>query len=102
MTLDTASDTSDYTRFQVTSRREILSLLRSLKDRNQLVSLLINGGSDTVITSILEIDDENNLVVADSAPSNMLNERILASKKITFETVLDQIRIVFQVSRIEK
>jgi c-di-GMP-binding flagellar brake protein YcgR len=99
--VNTASEVADFSPYQVHSRREIISLLRALEDRNQLVSLLINSGSEAVVTSILNVDDTNNMVVVDCAPSNALNERILASDNISFETVLDHIRILFFATRIE-
>lgn len=92
--------TSDLDQYRIHSRREIIALLRSIKDRNQLVSLVIGGGYEAVVTSILHIDDANNIVVVDSAPSNLINERILASRKISFETSLDQIRILFATNNI--
>ncbi len=92
----------DLTPYKIHSRREVISLLRSLKDHNQLVSLLIRGGADTIVTSILEIDDAHNLVVIDCAPNNVLNERIVAADKISFETVLEQIRILFSTDQIQQ
>lgn len=100
-TLDNEFGTQDLDQYRVYSRREVLSLLRSIKDRNQLVSLMIGGGYEAVVTSILHIDDANNLIVVDSAPSNSINERILASSKVTFETNLDHIRILFSADEIQ-
>jgi c-di-GMP-binding flagellar brake protein YcgR len=88
-------DTSDDNPFRVSSRREIVSLLNSMMDRNQLLSLMINGGSESVITSILEVDEDSNTLVLDSAPSALLNEHILESRKITFEALYNNIRITF-------
>ena len=102
MTLNTDAGSVDLNSYRVNSRREIISLLRSLKDRNQLVSLLIGGGSDAVVTSVLEVDEASNLVVVDCAPTNSLNQRILASDKISFETVLDQIRILFGTDLVQE
>jgi hypothetical protein len=88
-------DTSDDNPFRVSSRREIVSLLSSMMDRNQLLSLMINGGSESVITSILEVDEDSNTLMLDSAPSALLNEHILESRKIAFEALYNNIRITF-------
>lgn len=96
------SDAMDFSPYQVHSRREIIALLRALQARNQLVSVLINGGSETVVTSILDIDEANNLVIIDCAPSNLLNERLVASDNISFETVLEHIRILFFANQISR
>jgi flagellar brake protein len=100
--LDNDFRTSDLDQYRIFSRREILSLLRSIKNHNQLVSLMISGGSEAIVTSILSIDEANNLLVVDSAPSELLNDHIAVSKKITFETVLEQIRIVFHTDHIDR
>jgi c-di-GMP-binding flagellar brake protein YcgR len=85
----------DYSPYQVHSRREIIALLRSLQEHGQLVSLLINGGSEAVVTSILDVDSVNNVVIVDSAPNKDLNDRIVKSDNVSFETFLDRIRILF-------
>ncbi|EJL84159.1 putative glycosyltransferase [Herbaspirillum sp. CF444] len=88
--------------FRVHSRREIVSLLTSMMERNQLLSLLIKGGSESIITSILDIDDDDDSVVIDAAPSTMLNESILQSNRIGFEAVYNNIRITFNVDKAHK
>lgn len=84
--------------YRVTSRREVIALLRSIGERNQLVRMLINHGNDTVVTSILKIDEGNNTVLLDCAPTAIMNQRILDSEKLSFETVLENIRILFKSS----
>lgn len=85
--------------FRVHSRREIVSLLTSMMERNQLLSLLIKGGSESIITSILDIDEDDDSVVIDAAPSSMLNESILQSNRIGFEALYNNIRITFNVDK---
>ncbi len=101
MTSASDYEAMDFSPYQIHSRREIITLLRTLKERGQLVSLLINGGAETVITSILDIDDTDDTVIVDCAPSNLLNERIINSDNISFESFLDHIRILFFASSIE-
>ena len=86
----------DVVQYQVTSRREILSLLRTMQEKGQLVSMSVHGGSDTVVTSVLYVDDRSNIAVIDRAPSATTNQRIIASDDIQFETVLDSIRVLFR------
>jgi c-di-GMP-binding flagellar brake protein YcgR len=85
----------DVSPYQVHSRREIVSLLRAMQERNQLVSMQADGGADAVVTSILEVDETGGMVVIDRAPANAINQRLLASDNVSFETVLDSIRILF-------
>ncbi|MBG7618408.1 flagellar brake protein [Herbaspirillum sp. AP02] len=90
-------DIEDDSPFRVHSRREIIALLTSMMEKNQLLSLLIKGGSESVITSILEVDADDDSVIIDAAPSAMLNESIVASKRINFEALYNSIRITFAV-----
>ncbi|KAF1047561.1 MAG: Flagellar brake protein YcgR [Herbaspirillum frisingense] len=96
---DEIDDDSPY---RVHSRREIVSLLTSMMKKNQLLSLLIKGGSESVITSILEIDEDDDTLIIDAAPSAMLNENIVASNRINFEALYNSIRITFAVDKASK
>lgn len=101
MTVDIEDDENDLSRYRVHSRREIITLLRAVSNSSQLVRLQANHGKDSVITSMLDVDDAANRVVIDCAPSKLVNDRILASQDIEFETVLENIRILFSASHIE-
>jgi len=101
MTLNTDDDNDALSRYQVRSRREIISLLRTVSERNQLVRMQANNGADSVVTSILEVDDDGDYVIVDCAPSNITNQRVLESDDIKFETMLENIRILFSASHID-
>ena len=94
--------TEDTSPYQVHSRREIISLLRAIHERNQLVSMQADGGADSVVTSILKVDEGSNILVIDRAPSNTVNQRLLASEHVSFETMLDNIRILFSTDQIHE
>ncbi len=95
MTLVSNYENDDLNQFRVTSRREVIALLRSIGERNQLVRMVINQGADTIVTSILHIDETNDTILLDCAPTATMNQRVLESRKLSFETVLDNIRILF-------
>ena len=76
--------------FEVESRREIFSLLRGIGEKNQLIRMLIHGESDVCVTSILDVDDANNLVYLDCSIDQEQNKRILASRRLSFETTLER------------
>src|SRR5450830_668843 len=92
-------DLKDDSPFRVHSRREIVSLLNNMMERNQLLNLLIKGGSESIITSILDVDEADDSVVIDAAPSATLNDNILQSNRIGFEAVYNNIRITFNVDQ---
>jgi len=94
--------TENQSPYQVDSRREIISLLRGLRDSNQLISMLINNGSEVFITSILEVDDTNNIVIIDSASSQLANQRVVEAPRVSFEGLLDKIGIQFSSSGVQR
>jgi c-di-GMP-binding flagellar brake protein YcgR len=96
------SSTQELSPYQVFSRREIIGLLRNIEHHKQLVSMHINRGAEAVVTSILAVDEANNAVIIDSAPHEDINKRVVASDNISFETVLDHIRILFFASNAER
>jgi len=87
--------------FEVESRKEITSLLRGIGEKNQLIRMLIHGEADVCVTSILEVDEPNNAVYLDCSIDREQNKRILASRRLSFETTLDKVRILFAADRIE-
>lgn len=94
--------TENQSPYQVDSRREIIGLLRGLKESKQLISMLINSGSEVFITSILDVDDTENLVIIDSAPGQLANQRIVEAARVSFEGLLDKISIQFSSSNLER
>ncbi|MFZ6755921.1 flagellar brake protein [Undibacterium sp. Ji50W] len=93
--------TENQSPFQVDSRREIVGLLRGLRESKQLISMLINSGSEVFITSILDVDDANNLIIIDSAPGHLANQRIIEAPRVSFEGLLDKISIQFSSDNVE-
>jgi c-di-GMP-binding flagellar brake protein YcgR len=100
MILDT-HDAEGLSRYKIHARREIVSLLRHVGSRNQLVRMQANKGTDSVVTSILGVDEGDASVIIDCAPSQLTNQRVLESSDITFETVLDNIRIFFSAPHVD-
>ena len=81
--------------FEVESRREIIALLRSIGEKNQLIRMLVHGQSDVCVTTILDVDAERDLVILDRPVDTGQSRRMAAADAISFETSLDKIRILF-------
>jgi len=84
--------------YEVESRREIVALLRQISEKKQLVRLLVKGEADVCVTSLLAIDPDDDTLVLDRSIDREQNERILAAPKVTCETSLDKIRILFNLT----
>lgn len=92
----------DLGEYQVTSRREIIALMRNLRASNQLVRMIYSGGAEAVVTSVLAVDEPGGCVVVDAAPGQMQNQRIVDSSNVSFETMLERIRILFYTPQVER
>jgi c-di-GMP-binding flagellar brake protein YcgR len=101
MTFEYDTTAGDMERYTLHSRREIINLLRTVGTRNQLLRMQPEGSGDSVVTSILHVDDDSGTVVIDCAPSRIVNERILESGTVSFETVLDNIRMLFSAAGVQ-
>ncbi len=85
--------------YEVDSRREIIALLRAIGEKTQLIRMLVHGEADVCVTSILDVDPDNNAVYLDCSIDADQNRRILAAKRLAFETSLDKIRILFSADQ---
>jgi c-di-GMP-binding flagellar brake protein YcgR len=83
--------------YEVASRREIVALLRQISEKHQLVRMLVQGEADVCVTSLLQVDPDSNTMILDRSINREQNERIVASKRVSCETSLDKIRILFAV-----
>ncbi len=95
------ADLENWHDFEVESRKEIVNLLRSIGEKNQLIRMLVRGEADVCVTSILDVDAERNAVILDCSVNPEQNARILAAPAISYETTLDKIRILFRSERAE-
>lgn len=86
--------------YQVSSRREIIALLRQICNKNQLVRMLVDGSNDICVTSILGVDEASGSVVLDRSIDAAQNKRIVAADVVPCETTLDKIRILFDAEHI--
>lgn len=88
--------------YRVESRREIIALLRQIGEKHQLVRMLVNGEADVCVTSVLDVDPDEDLLVLDRSIDRAQNRRILEAEKINCETSLDKIRILFTIENLRE
>ncbi|MGI4935737.1 MAG: flagellar brake protein [Janthinobacterium lividum] len=101
MTTSLDTGVEDLGPYRVHSRREITALLRSVAAHNQLVRMVFSEGAESAVTSLLDIDEAANMLVLDVASTDEMNQRILTTTNISFETVLEHIRVLFFAEKIE-
>lgn len=87
--------------YRVRSRREIIFVLNGVRSQRQLVKMSPGGSADAVLTSILAVDESDGSIWFDAAPSKTQNHRLANCDHISFETKLDQIRVLFKTEQAE-
>lgn len=70
--------------FTITFRREILFYLRQLINEGTQVSIVFNEGQDTLLTVLLDVDEEKDTLIFDWGGSEETNRRFLRSEKNYF------------------
>lgn len=83
--------------YEVSSRREIVALLRQIQEKKQLIRMKIKGEADVCVTSILDVDADGGQFVLDRSINREQNERIVNALGVSCETYLDKIRILFSL-----
>ena len=81
--------------FRIYSKADILAILRDIMQRNTLVTVYFDQGNNFILTSILAVDSEKDEMVIDYGIDEKLNQKALSSKRITFVTSQNRIKIEF-------
>jgi c-di-GMP-binding flagellar brake protein YcgR len=70
-------------------------------EKTELVSLYFNRGESFILTSIIDIDPDEDLVFLDLGANEEFNKKILDSEKVIFVTAHDKVKIQFVTNWIE-
>lgn len=81
--------------FTITFRREILFYLRQLINDGDQVSVVFNEGRDTILTVLLEVDEEQGTLILDWGSNEEANQRFLGSERNFFVATPQGIRNQF-------
>lgn len=87
--------TVDKRDFEISSKREILAILHSMRHQNPLLNISIPGTSDAALTSLLSVEDELSSIVLDAVKNKELNQKLLGSQRVKIEGALNSIKIEF-------
>lgn len=71
-------------RFTTNNRREILFYLRQLINDGERISVVFHEGSETVLTVLLDVRDEDNSLIFDWGGSETANRKLLQSERNFF------------------
>lgn len=87
-------------RYTVSSRLEIQSLLRDAQKKNALLRMHVKGRSAAIITTILDIEGDTGSLVVDNSSDEGFNQRIVSADTVSFETLLDKVRVIFSSNQV--
>jgi len=100
---ETASglDASEFERYQVHSRFEIVAILRSLIEHRSLVTVSFGSRDDFIVSALLAVNPDFEELIIDHGADPATNVRLLQAPRLEFSCQLDHIRIMFTALRAE-
>ncbi len=96
------TDIQEHERYLLRSGSEIVRVLNDLKKRPDIITGYFDGGSKYLLTAVLEILPERNLVVFDYGQNEALNRGLLESGRMVGVTRHNNIRIRFSVEGLQR
>lgn len=86
-----------YDPYRIDSVKEIDQLLLELLKKGTLLRMHSGNPHNAVITTLLDIDFEQEMLVIDSAAQQTMNQHLTDRQEAYFEALLDQVTIEFHV-----
>lgn len=86
--------------FTITFRREIVFYLRQLVNDGDRVSVMFDGGRETLLTVLLDVDEEAGQVYFDWGGSETISRKLIDSDRIYFIASPHGVRNQFMTTRV--
>ena len=90
---------SDYL---VKNAKMVFNHFNELVTKKCLISAHFGDRNTSFLTTIIDLDKENNVINLDCAPSEALDKQLLSSSKVLFRTEVDGIKVSFSGKGIKK
>ena len=92
----------DYSKYAVTSRTEIVYILRAMKESGALITIYFNHGRDFLLTSLLDVANDGHTIALDLGSSMEMNRRALESEKLICISSLGKVKIQFVLAGVDR
>jgi c-di-GMP-binding flagellar brake protein YcgR len=103
LTKQTPAGTTELSKYAVRGRNEVASILGALRKSGAAVMAYIgNIGEDFILTSVVAVVPEKNLVLLDIGSNAEANQRALSASRIVCVTELDGVRIQMSVEALHR
>ena len=86
--------------YTITFRREIVFYLRQLINDGERISVMFDEGRETILTVLIDVDEEKNAVVFDWGSSETTNHKLLEAKRAFFVATPGGVRNQFVTSKV--
>ena len=93
---------SDISSFSIQNPKQIISNLLLLVKNKCLLSARFGANNESYITTLLDISEKNNALVLDYGPKEDLNQQILSTSKVVFNTEYNGIKVSFTGTALKK
>ena len=87
-------------KFTTTNRREILFYLRQLINDGERVSVIFNEGHETVLTVLLDVDEDDSTLIFDWGGSETANQKLMQSDRAYFICAPHGVKNQFHTHRV--
>ena len=88
--------------FWVRSRSQVLAVLSRMRNRTTPVTAYFDGDQKFILTAVLGLLKERDLLILDEGPSEKLNVKLLRSGRACCVAMQDQVRIRFDCVNLER
>ena len=89
---------ADNERFLIHSQAEIARVLRRLMNARSVVTGLFDGGKSHLLTSVVLVDPQRNLLALDYGPDALINQRVVHAPKVFMVAKLDHVEVKFTLN----
>ena len=90
----------NYSGYLLHSRTEIVAVLRSLIQKNALITVYFDHGQSFLLTSMIALDADRGEIIVDFGSNDEMNQRALLASKLIFTTLVDKVKVQFSVSKL--
>jgi flagellar brake protein len=86
-------------RFKLSSRHEILAVLRGLQKHHAMVTIYFDDGREFVLTSIAAVDAEHEALIFEPGPDPRSNKLLMAARQLMVVSYQDRVKVQFATGR---
>lgn len=90
---------SDYSKYLLYAKPEILFVLRSLIQKGAMVTVYFDHGNAFLLTSLLALSPDGDELVFDLGSDPEMNKKALLADKLIFTTTIDKVKIQFSLGK---